>query len=116
MTVIAFLMLTTGVFAAASYIQWAGTQDYQETLINLDLIGQRGQELKSERDSLGNSNEQLENIIKDKENIIKDKDNEIEALEKRISDGRTTQDQLKQAEKDMQDVNNKSKQVLNNLD
>lgn len=114
-TIVAFLTLATGVMAGATYINWNGTQDYHETLENLNLIGQRGRELKSERDNLGNSNEHLENIIKDKENIIKDRDNEIEALEKRISNGQTTQDQLRQAEKDMKDVNGKSKQVLNGM-
>ena len=104
---------TTGIALASGYITWNGTQDYQETLINLNLISERGRELKSERDELGNSNEQLQNVIKDKDNKIDSLEQDIEALEKRINDGQTTQDQLKQAEKDMRDVKNKSEQVLN---
>lgn len=114
-SVIVFLTLATGALAGAAYINWNGTNDYHTTLENLNLIDQRGQELKTERDNLGSSNEQLQNVIRDKENIIRDKENEIEALEKRISNGQTTQDQLRQAEKDMKDVNNKSREVLNGI-
>lgn len=112
-----FALLGVGgtVAFASGYITWKGSQDFQQTIANLNLISERGQKLKSERDELGNSNERLQNVIKDKDNKIDSLKQDIEALEKLINDGQTTQDQLKQAEEDMRAVKNKSEQVLNEL-
>lgn len=116
-----------GVTAFASgYINWQGTQAYQNILVTLEQIKQRGQGLKTERDTYKGSNEQLVNQIKDKENIIKDKDNlinaktqENDALKKendKLKESSTNEaNKLKQAEMDMKDVDSKSKDVLNSL-
>ena len=126
--VVIFALLGAGgtALAAAGYITWGGTRDYNEALENLNAIGSRGQQLKSERDTAKASNGQLENIIRDKENIIKDKDNlikakdqEVAAKQKEIDNLRNQNNadagQLQQAEKDMKDVNQKTKDVLNSL-
>ena len=118
---------------ASGYISWAGTADYQQTLVNLNLIAERGDQLKtdkqnliieknnlvteyeqlvSENENTYRENEQLTNVIKDKENQINSLEQQIEALEKRIADGQTTRGQLEQAEKDMGDVKKKSEEVL----
>ena len=116
----AILGLGTTVLATGGYIQWKGSSDFNEAMENLNLIEQRGVELKSERDMTNATNEQLQNIIRDKENIIQNKDNLINAKEQEIENLRNQQggddSQLKQAEKDMEDVNNKTKQVLNGLE
>lgn len=111
---------------AANYIQWNGTSAYENILITLEQIKTKGQGLKSERDTYKGSNEQLANQIKDKENIIKDKDNlinaktqENDALKKdndKLKESSTNEaNKLKQAEMGMEDVGQKSKDVLNSL-
>lgn len=125
---IAFMIIgiSTTALAAGGYITWNGSPDFHEAMENLNLIGERGNILKNERDMANATNEQLQNAIKDKENVIKDKDNlisakdqEISALEQEIENlrnqGTGNNDQLKQAEKDMKGVNNKTKQILNSL-
>ena len=125
---IAFMIIgiSTTALAAGGYITWNGSTDFHEAMENLNRIGERGNTLKSERDMANATNEQLQNVIKDKENVIKDKDNlinskdqEISALEQEIENlknqGTGNNEQLKQAEKDMKDVNNKTKQILNGL-
>lgn len=126
---ILMLSLTTfagGVFASELYTNWNGTSAYNNILITLDSIKQRGQELKTERDNSNRSNEQLVNQIKDKENVIKDKDNQLNAKEQEIAAKQkeidnlknaatNNSDQLKQAEKDMKDVDSKAKDVLNGM-
>lgn len=125
---IAFMIIgiSTTALAAGGYITWNGSSDFHEAMENLNLIGERGNILKGERDMANATNEQLQNVIKDKENVIKDKDNvisskdqEIASLEQEIENlknqGTGNNDQLKQAEKDMKDVNNKTKQILNGL-
>lgn len=126
---ILMLSLTTfagGVFASELYTNWNGTSAYNNILITLDSIKQRGQELKTERDNSNRSNEQLVNQIKDKENVIKDKDNQLNAKEQEIAAKQkeidnlnnaatNNNDQLKQAEKDMKDVDSKAKDVLNGM-
>ena len=111
--------LGTTALAASGYIQWKGSTDFTEVMENLGLIEQRGIELKGERDLANATNEQLQNTIRDKENIIRDKENLINAKEQEIENLRNQQNesngQLQQAEKDMKNVNNKSKQVLNGL-
>jgi uncharacterized protein YecE (DUF72 family) len=131
---LAILGLGTTVLATGGYIQWSGTEDFNEAMENLNLIEQRGVELKNERDMANATNEQLQNIIRDKENIIRDKDNLITAKEQEIlakeqeilakeqeieslrNQQRENSSQLEQAEKDMKDINNKTKQVLNGLE
>ena len=134
-TMALFALLGAGgtIAYASGYISWAGTADYQQTLVNLGLIAERGDQLKtdkqnliieknnlvteyeqlvSENENTYRENEQLTNVIKDKENQINSLEQQIEALEKRIADGQTTRGQLEQAEKDMRDVKNKSEEVL----
>lgn len=115
----AMIIMATGVAFASGYITWNGSNNYNQTIINLDAINTRGQELKSERDLANASNEQLQNIIRDKENVIRDKDNQITAKQNEIEQLKNQQgsnnDQLKQAEIDMQSVKDKSQQVLDDL-
>ncbi|HJA90099.1 MAG TPA: hypothetical protein H9948_04835 [Candidatus Jeotgalibaca merdavium] len=115
----AMIIMATGVAFASGYITWNGSNNYNQTIINLDAINTRGQELKSERDLANASNEQLQNIIRDKENVIRDKDNQIIAKQNEIDQLKNQQgsnnDQLKQAEIDMQSVKDKSQQVLDDL-
>ena len=112
-TILLALIGATGTIALASgYITWNGTQDFQQTLINLNLISERGRELKASNENINRELEQTKNKVLDKENEIDALEQEIEALEKRVEGSKTTQDQLKQAEKDMRDVKNKSEQVL----
>src|SRR5699024_10584676 len=106
-TVLAFTILfaligATGTIAfAANYIQWGGSQDFQQTLANLNLISERGRELKANNENINRELEQMNNKLLDKDNQINALEQEIEALEKRVEGNKTTQDQLKQAEKDM---------------
>lgn len=76
-------------------------------------------ELKTERDNSNRSNEQLVNQIKDKDNLINAKTQENEALKKENDKLKETSaneaNKLKQAEIDMSDVDQKSKDVLNKL-
>lgn len=112
-TIVLALLGATGTVALASgYIQWGGSQDFQQTLINLDLISERGRELKSSNENINRELEQTRNQLLDKDNQIDALEQEIEALEKRIEGGQTSQDQLRQAEKDMRDVKQKSEEVL----
>ena len=112
-TIVLALLGATGTVALASgYIQWGGSQDFQQTLINLNLISERGRELKASNENINRELEQTRNQLLDKDNQIDALEQEIEALEKRIDGGKTSQDQLKQAEKDMRDVKNKSEEVL----
>lgn len=105
--------------AASGYVNWNGTSAYQNILITLEQITNRGQELKTERDNSNRSNEQLLNQIKDRENVIKDKENQLEAKQKEIDNLKNSAtnntDQLKQAETDMKDIDAKSKELLNSL-
>lgn len=115
----AMIIMATGVAFASGYITWNGSNNYNQTIINLDAINTRGQELKSERDLANASNEQLQNIIRDKENVIRHKDNQITAKQNEIDQLKNQQgsnnDQLKQAEIDMQSIKDKSQQVLDGL-
>lgn len=109
-----------GVTALASgYITWNGTQAYQNILVTLEQIKQRGQGLKTERDESKRSNEQLVNQIKDKDNLINAKTQENDALKKendKLKESATNEaNKLKQAEMDMKDVDSKSKDALNSL-
>ena len=135
---IAMLMfgLVGGAYGAVWYIEWAGSNDYRQTLINLDLITDRGNELQtdkqnliaekqtllteyeqlvSEHENTYRENEQLNNTIKDKENQINSLEQQIEALEKRIADGQTTRDMHEQATKDMKHVKEKANEVLEGM-
>ena len=117
-TVLAFTILfaligaTVTVAFASGYITWGGTPDFEQTLINLDLISERGRELKANNEGINRELEQTRNQLLDKDNKINSLEQEIEALEKRVEGNQTTQDQLKQAEIDMKEVNKKSEQVL----
>ena len=104
---------TTGIALAANYITWNGSADFEQTLVNLNLISERGRELKSDNENINRELEQTRNQLLDKDNQINALEQEIEALEKRVDGNKTTQDQLKQAEKDMRDVKKKSEEVLN---
>ena len=112
-TILFALIGATGTVALASgYIQWAGSSDFQQTLANLNLIRERGRELTADNENINRELEQTRNQLLDKDNQINALEQEIEALEKRAEGNEATQDQLKQAEKDMRDVKKKSEQVL----
>lgn len=112
-TILLALIGATGTVALASgYITWNGTQDFQQTLANLNLISDRGRELKVNNENINRELEQTRNQLLDKDNRINALEQEIEALEKRVEGNEATQDQLKQAEKDMRDVKKKSEEVL----
>src|SRR5699024_4831080 len=111
-TILLALIGATGTVAlAANYITWNGTQDFQQTLVKLNLISERGRELKVNNGNINRELEQRRNQLLDKDNKINAPETEIEALEKRVDGNKTTQEQLKQTEKDMRDVKNKSEQV-----
>ena len=112
-TILLALIGATGTIAfAANYITWNGSQDFQQTLANLNLISERGRELKANNENINRELEQTRNQLLDKDNQINALEQEIEALEKRLDGSKTTQDQLRQAEKDMKNVREKSEQVL----
>lgn len=132
----AVLGLGTTIAFAGNYIQWNGTQDFIEALENLTQIERAGSDLKvdldmaegesralrvemeklqEERNTLNGWNQELKNKVKDKDNKIDSLEQDIEALEKRIDSGQTNKDQLQQAEKDMEEVKQKSADVLNGL-
>ena len=113
LTVLFALIGATGTVALASgYISWSGSNDFQQTLVNLNLISERGRELKANNENINRELEQKHNELLDKDNQIDALEQEIEALEKRVDGNKNTQDQLKQAEKDMRDVKKKSEEVL----
>ena len=113
-TILLALIGATGTIAfAANYITWNGSEDFQQTLANLNLISERGRELTADNENIARELEQAGNRLLDKDNQINALEQEIEALEKRVDGNKTTQDQLKQAEKDMRDVKKKSEEVLN---
>ena len=117
--VFALLGASVTALAATGYVNWNGSTAYQNILITLEQITTRGQELKTERDNSNRSNEQLVNQIKDKDNTITAKTQENEALKKENDKLKETSaneaNKLKQAEMDMSDVDQKSKDVLNKL-
>lgn len=121
-TVVAgFALLGAGgsALAAGGYIQWGGTQAKDSTVITLQEIAKVAGQIKAEKEIVTRENEQLVNIVKDKENVIKDRDNQIAAKQKeidalKISSGANS-DQLKQAEQDMKEIDQKAKDVLNGL-
>lgn len=116
-TILLALIGATGTIAfAANYITWNGSADFEQTLINLNLISERGRELKSDNENINRELEQTHNQLLDNDNQINALEQEIEALEKRVEGNKTTQDQLKQAEKDMRDVKKKSEEVLSEFD
>lgn len=99
---LALLGAGTGIAFASGYIQWGGTDDYQETLTILDQIEQRSNELGTERGQMVSYILHLEA--------------EIEDLQARLDNGsKTGQDQMKQAEEDMNHVKERSQEVLENL-
>lgn len=117
--ILSLTMFAGGVFADELYTIWKGSSDFQEVLETFDLISERGQELKTERDGYYRENEQLVNTLKDKDNLINAKEQELDALRKenqQLKESATNKsNELKQAEHDMKDVNQKSKEVLNSL-
>ena len=117
--VFALLGASVTALGATNYITWNGSTAYQNILITLEQITTRGQELKTERDNSNRSNEQLVNQIKDKDNLINAKTQENDNLKKENDNLKETSanesNKLKQAEVDMSDVDQKSKDVLNKL-
>lgn len=117
--ILSLTMFAGGVFADELYTIWKGSTDFQQALENLNLISERGQELKTERDGYYRENEQLVNRLKDKDNLINAKEQELDALRKenqQLKESSTNNsNELKQAERDMKEVNQKSKDVLNSL-
>ena len=109
---LALIGATETIVFAANYIQWSGSSDFEQTLVNLNLISQRGRELTADNENIARELEQKHNQLLDKDNQINALEQEIEALEKRVDGNKTTQDQLKQAEKDMKEAKKKSDEVL----
>ena len=95
--VLALFGAFTGVALSANYISWTGSCDYFQLIENLDLISQRGHEMKADNENINRELEQTNNRLLDKENEINALEQEIEALKKRAEGNKTTQDQLKQA-------------------
>lgn len=125
-TIMALMLLATGVAFGAGYITWGGTSNYNQAMNNMDAIKQRAQEMKSDIDLANASNEQLQNIIRDKENVIRDKENVIRDKDNQITDKQneinqlkeqkgSNDSQLKQAEIDMKAVKDKSQEVLDGM-
>lgn len=110
--VFALIGFSTTALAASGYVNWNGTSAYNNILVTLESIKNRGQELKTERDDSNRTNEQLVNQIKDKENQLAAKQKEIDNLKNAATNN---SDQLKQAETDMKDVDSKATDVLNTL-
>ena len=107
-TILLALIGATGTVAlAANFITWNGTQDFQQTLANLNLISERGRELTADNENINRELEQMNNKLLDKDNQINALEQEIEALKKNDKS-----DQLEQAEKDMKEVREKSEEVL----
>src|SRR5699024_8593913 len=78
-TILLALIGATGTIAfAANYITWNGSQDFQQTLANLNLISERGRELTADNENINRELEQTRNQLLDK-------DNQINALEDRKS-------------------------------
>src|SRR5699024_1144788 len=85
LTIVFALIGATGTVALASgYITWGGSSDFEQTLINLNLISERGRELKANNDNINRELEQTRNQLLDKDNQINALEQEIEALEKRV--------------------------------
>ena len=102
LTALALFGAGTGIAFASGYITWGGTEDYQETLNILDQIERRSNELGTERSQMITYIVHLEA--------------EIEDLEAQLDTGsHTSQDQMKQAEDDMNHVKERSQEVLENL-
>ena len=118
-TVFALLGFGGTALATSGYIQWSGSEDFRQALENLNLINDRGQELKSERDTYYRENEQLVNQLKDKDNLINAKTQELDALRKENENLKKSSandsKELKQAEKDVKTIKNKTDEVLNSL-
>src|SRR5699024_9367793 len=97
-TILLALNGATGTIAlAANYIQWGGSQDFLHTLANLNLISERGRELKADNENINRELEQTRNQILNKDNQINGLEQQSRALEKRVDENETTQEQLKQA-------------------
>src|SRR5699024_5093108 len=112
-TVLFALIGATGTIAfAANYITWNGSQDFQQTLANLNLISERGRELKASNENINRELEQTRNQLLDKDNQINALEQEIEALEKRVEGNEATQDQWKKAEKDRRDEKKTTEEVV----
>ena len=64
--VLALFGAFTGVALAANYISWSGSGDYFQLIENLDLISQRGHEMKSDNENINRSATTLPNdLLKD---------------------------------------------------
>ena len=79
---LALFGITTGVAFASGYIQWNGSSDYFQLIENLDLISQRGHEMKADNENINRELEQTNNRLLDKENDINALEQEIESLKK----------------------------------
>lgn len=113
LTGLALFGVGTGVAFAGGYITWGGSEDYQETLDVLEQIEQRSSELGVERGQMINELLYRENLIEQHETTIAELNGRIEELEQ--DDNVTDQNQLEQAEEDMEHVKERSQEVLENL-
>ena len=117
--VFALLGASTTALAASGYINWGGSEARNNLMITLEKIGTKSAETKAEKEQLQRSNEQLTNTVKDKENVIKDKENLLAGKQKELDELRknatNSSDQLKQAETDMKQADQKATDVLNGM-
>src|SRR5690625_5873087 len=81
---------TVTVACSSGYITRGGTPDFEQTIVNLDLISKRGRELKANNEGINRELEQMRNQLLDKDNKINSLEQEIEALEKRVEGNKTT--------------------------
>lgn len=101
-TVMLALIGATGLTAfAAGYITWPGSDDYIESIENIDEV---------KVISLG-----LKDDNKAKEKEINELNKEIKELEK-IIEKSPDSDQMKQAEEDMKDIKKRTEDLLDELD
>lgn len=114
-----FALLGAGgsALAASGYIQWAGSQAKDSTVITLQEIAKVAGQIKTEKETVSRENEQLVNQVRDKENVIRDRDNQLAAKQNEIdalkNSSTVNSDQLRQAEQDMKEIDQKAKDVLN---
>lgn len=80
----AFLGAGFTVAFASGYVNWGGTDDYRQLIVNLDLFRTEGIEVIKDRDAVI---EEKDKAIVEKDKAIEDKDGKITELEESITTG-----------------------------
>ena len=113
MAALALFGAGTGVAFASGYITWNGTENYNEILQGLDDMERRHNELGGERSQMIRELIQRADKIEEHETTIAELNEQIEELQK---EGPATEaGKLKQAEQDMEHVNERTQEVLKNM-